>query len=379
MITVFSDNDITQLKRAPVQFLILCDGLDELIGGGLPRLYRDNDMGGFGQASKLIIACRPEYLLGTDYQLRLSPPGGLAEWYVSPFHDSQIKAYLEKQPLDAPLNDYLKPLDNPALRTLLDTPFMMKIYHEAFLQLDVQHTDTFTRAQLYEAFMHAWFTGQADKLIQYTPTAGTKRRLMTDFLNFTKKVAFSLFKEKRNVIPEPDEPPHIVDSDDEDVKNTPPQVDSDEGLTYTETSKWDWFFSEDTDTALARRSSPLRKLGYGDKATYGFVHQSFLEYFIAEKLWHSLKVASLEKAQAVWGARYLTVRPALPVVIQFLADRFTNHHALQRKLLDLIALSKKKAVDTPRLLPRLMPPPFSIKWPASRILPTVTVRLSLTI
>lgn len=345
---------ISALKTSDTQFLFIFDGLDELAGGGLLPLYQANHLSNWGREPKALIGCRIEYLSDQPYVPLLGPGGPnnraqLQEWYVAPFRESDIRVYLQQRhdsgALAGPLADYLAPLTTiPDLPALLDTPFLMKIYERACPEL-MNRTTALTRADLYAAFMSEWFSNEHQKLAERVGSQ-LRRGMKKAFSTFSERLAYAMYKAQVNEVhycPQ-NQNAWAADSDSDSETNTTPRLPSNAG-------QWDAFFNNtDVDTIDARRGCPLRKFGTEINVRYSFIHQSFLEYFIAEKLWKVLTKGedlNLPKAQATWGTRALTRVPKMPVVIAFLADKAKNDHTARLRLLRLTQASKEQTVDSP--------------------------------
>ena len=345
-----TDEAIGRLKTSNNQFVFIFDGYDELAGGGMVNLYQTNQLAQWGVNPKVIIGCRSEYLIDQPYRELLGPGGEnnnveVSECHLLPLSIEKISDYLEKRSdkneLEAgskeKYEDCLKQI--PGLAELINTPFLLKIYISAFPLLEGR-TTTISRVELYEAFMQAWFKKEEQKLIDSVgPISGDIKKA---FLQFSRRLAVAMYENRVNEVsykPEPANPWEEDSDEDEAVRAARAK------LQHENTEKWEQFFSnKEEKTVQTRRGCPLRCV---DNTTYAFVHQSFLEYFVADSLWDALITANT-KSLAKWGARCLTKEPKVPAVIQFLAERLRTHpkkEDAKKTLYQLIAASKRSRTE----------------------------------
>ena len=347
-----NEEEIKTLKRSNAHFVFIFDGYDELAGGGFFNPYQDNHLAGWGQSVKVIIGCRIEYVTGHDYRTLLGPGGEhnrlqISEWYVSALSADQINDYLVKSDrqgrLAAPLADYQAFLkDTPGLNELIETPFILNVLISAYPALLAKVgalSRPLTRSDLYEAFMEAWFSKEKQKLIESVGSQIAQHHLEKSFLRFSRELAFAMYHAQVNVVTYHDRSEQLWGS----------ESDS-ESEAAGSSSPWAKFFTDkDARIRHARRGCPLRCVGGN---TYGFLHQSFLEYFVADELWRVLlkinpaQPKTIDTALNRWGARYLT-HPEMPVVIDFIAKRLQaiepslRGGAISEKLYALVATSKR--------------------------------------
>ena len=347
-----NEEEIKTLKRSNAHFVFIFDGYDELAGGGFFNPYQDNHLAGWGQSVKVIIGCRIEYVTGHDYRTLLGPGGEhnrlqISEWYVSALSADQINDYLVKSDrqgrLAAPLADYQAFLkDTPGLNELIETPFILNVLISAYPALLAKVgalSRPLTRSDLYEAFMEAWFSKEKQKLIESVGSQIAQHHLEKSFLRFSRELAFAMYHAQVNVVTYHDRNEQLWGSE-----------SGSESEAAGSSSPWAKFFTDkDARTRHARRGCPLRCVGGN---TYGFLHQSFLEYFVADELWRVLlkinpaQPKTIDTALNRWGARYLT-HPEMPVVIDFIAKRLQaiepslRGGAISEKLYALVATSKR--------------------------------------
>jgi len=341
----FSDDAIRSLKDSDHQFIFIFDGYDELAGGGVVNLYQTNRLGDWGNNSKVLISCRTGYLHEHSYRELLGPGGEenddqMRECYLLPLDRAQINEYLYQREKNHDLDgrnyeDYERCLLNiPGLAELINTPFLLKIYVSAFPLLEGR-TSRILRVDLYESFMTAWFKKEEQKLID--SLGSLEGDIKKAFLQFSRRLAFAMYEEQVNEVSYSMEVenPWEDDSDEDDLTKQA-RID----LQRKNAEKWEQFFSDkDKKTVQARRGCPLHSV---DGSLYGFIHQSFLEYFIADSLWEAL-INPSSKLMLKWGQHCFTKEPKMPALVQFLAERVRDHakkDIAQKRLYQLIQASK---------------------------------------
>ena len=149
--------------------------------------------------------------------------------------------------------------NSPQLADLLQVPLMLKIFVDAFPRLHAQATDLtqLNRFTLYQAFMQQWFERNRARLSQNLSMA-ISETICERFLIYSEDLAFELFKAKQI-----------------DVDYAPGQA------------PWDRFFSQlDEESIQLRSGCPLRRVGN----QYSFIHKSFFEFFVAQKILRQAKV-----------------------------------------------------------------------------------------
>ena len=333
---ILENTEQTQLLKSnrAVQFLFIFDGLDELSGGGIPNLWELNNLNEWGKAgsSKAIITCRPEYLLGSKtYTTILGPSNAqeqsqLAQWYLSSLDRSQIEDYLHNPRARESLSSFAEReveeyethlLATPDIFNILNTPFLLKVAVSALPalirsgKLSKAPQRQLMRIDLYEGFMQTWFEREQTKLATVVKERGDFAPL---FKGFSQQLAFAMFKAEVNQIERVEDQLQVAKS-----KFGPKQKsDSSQPKLPELIHIWKTFFSDtDEEAKLARRGCPLRCVGGKE---YSFVHQSFLEYFVADYLWSSL-FNDDEDTFADWGTRFLMKPPRMPMIVDFLAER----------------------------------------------------------
>ena len=346
----FSDDAIRSLKDSDHQFIFIFDGYDELAGGGVVNLYQTNRLGDWGSNSKVLISCRTGYLHEHSYRELLGPGGEendaqIREWYLLPLDRQQISEYLYQREINHDLDgrnheDYERCLLNiPGLAELINTPFLLKIYISAFPLLEGR-TSRILRVDLYESFMTAWFKKEEQKLID--SLGSLEGDIKKAFLQFSRRLAFAMYEEQVNEVSYTVEieNPWEDDSDEDDLAKQARIA-----LQRKNTEKWEQFFSDkDKKTVQARRGCPLHSF---DGSLYSFIHQSFLEYFIADSLWEAL-INPSSKLMSKWGLRCFTKESKMPALVQFLAERVRDHakkDIAQKTLYQLIQASKYSATQ----------------------------------
>ena len=324
---ILENSEQTQLLKSnrAVRFLFIFDGLDELSGGGIPNLWELNNLNEWSKpgTSKAIITCRPEYLLTCKtYKTMLGPlnvqeASQVLEWYLSTLDRSQIEEYLKNPKARESLSTFsereIEDYETHLLATsdifnILSTPFMLKVAVSALPalmksgRLSEASQRQLMRVDLYDGFIQTWFEREQEKLVRAT---GKDFSFMVDrFRGFSQDLAFAMFERQVNLIKYREEVQPMFGRA------------ARAGVVNQGAHEWSRFFaSTNKDIVQARKGCPLRCVG-GEE--YSFVHQSFLEYFVADYLWAALRCSDANTA-ADWGMRFLAKPPRMPVVVDFLA------------------------------------------------------------
>ncbi len=337
-----TEEAIRSLQCSNHQFIFIFDGFDELEGGGIVKLYQDNRLDQWGINPKVIIGCRSNYFADKPYQALLGPGGEgnnehVSELHILPFSPIKINHYLtlcaEKGELEGgTVEDYETFLkETPGLSELINTPFLLKIYINAYPGLK-QKTTTIVRIDLYDLFMHAWYKKESQKLMDSGES--TAANIENIFERFGRELAFAMYEDLKYEVT------YYHDTESQWGDELGPM-----NTLLSNQDKWRRFFSsDDKKTVLARRGCPLRCV---NGTTYSFIHQSFLDYFVADKLW-DLLIHQPQVQQTQWGVRCLTQKPKMQDVIQFLADRIRTDPQKQLAIANLYAMieqSKRKLTD----------------------------------
>lgn len=149
----FSEEVINLLKDR--KFVFILDGLDELQVENLPSqgILVSNKLFSEWPNSKIIITCRSQYLPGVEqyfnttyHNYLLQSQSAIEEFYLMPFDDSQVTAYL-KQHSSTPGAEwpdwtiYHKKINMiNGLKDLATTPFILKLLVSALPRLAVMHS-----------------------------------------------------------------------------------------------------------------------------------------------------------------------------------------------------------------------------------------------
>jgi len=275
-----SPAQINILKQRPC--LIILDGFDEIGGRAKCNLWQTNQLSQWKDV-RLMVTCRGTYL--NDSEIREyfgfgQRNNGLMKRYLSPFNAMQITTYLQKTLAHQQPADMLK--DSPQLVDLLQIPLMLKIFVDAFPRLQAEATDLthLNRFTLYQAFMQEWFERNRARLSQNLSTI-ISESICERFLMYSEDLAFELFKAK-----------HI------EVDYAPGQA------------PWDRFFSQlDEDSIQLRSGCPLKRVGN----QYSFIHKSFFEFFVAQKILRQAKVSL--NAQNSEAIQTPTIQPLMDVLM----------------------------------------------------------------
>ena len=330
---VLENGEQTQLLKSnrAGRFLFIFDGLDELSGGGIPNLWELNNLNEWGKpgTSKAIITCWPEYFVGNKtYKTILGPSNlegvsQLSEWYLSSLDRTQIEDYLRNSKAresslstctESEMRDYENHLlATPDIFNILNTPFLLKVAVSALPaliksgKLSQFPKRQLMRVDLYDGFMQTWFEREQEKLVKAT---GKDFSFMIDrFRGFSQDLAFAMFERQVNLIKYHEEVQPMFGRA------------ARAGVVNQGANEWSRFFaSTNKDIVQARKGCPLRCVR-GEE--YSFVHQSFLEYFVADYLWAALRSNDANTASD-WGMRFLAKPPRMPVVVDFLAERLLS-------------------------------------------------------
>ncbi len=263
----FSKSQIEILQHNR-QFVFIFDGYDEITSRARD-FYTTNKLDKWH--AKVIISSRPEYL-GVGYQRNFGPSGLLQEWWLAPFSDPDINAYIDHyvqaKPREWAAEDYHKNLlVHPELKKLMGNPLLLKMVLQVAPTLQQNGQVVFTRVALYEQFIKDWLaraqlrSGQ----IQLTGSeqASFDQLCEGDFIalvwRFSQDFALALYRH-------PDNKVEATYSDVSPEKNP----------------KWAVFLNNnDEKTRLLRFNAPLIRQG----DTYSFIHKSIRDYLVARAIW----------------------------------------------------------------------------------------------
>ena len=390
--------EITALQHNHnLHFLIIFDGLDEIRGGGLPRLYRCNNLDRWGAKCQMLVSCRTEYLQYRDFHAILGPSTEenasddsleSVVWHVAPLAMSQVDEYLNRQDaakrLGRPISEYKHQLkNNSSLRELITTPFYLKLFVDAYPELTSKASKAasfqddkveegkgsdackmlapsivVTANDLYQAFTQARFRTEKFKLQRIrlaTEEVKKKGEIEKELRCISQAFAFEMYVNySRNVLsfPTSSNSNSLIHGSDDEEEAIDDDLDDSTPLVLRDSS------SKRSSTVVHRkflRGCPLKRNADG---TYSFLHHSFYEYFVSDKLWQAL-VASGKgnsnadaKALRCWGVRCMTQQPNVPVIVDLLSERLRFASEPEKReriaqLYRLVHLSKLSRGHTP--------------------------------
>lgn len=345
-----SKPEIQALKKHPV--LIIFDGYDEK---NIADFNMYNAFSLVQWNAKILITCRTLYVKElANYKTYFSAKDSFqcTEIYMCPFSKNQINtyitAYCKNNNSKFDIQKGLK--ENPELMELIENPLLLKmvvVVMPKLIELEnsgelyankhpsVIHIPKFTRADIYKAFIGAWFERESQRLVEKTSNASIK---LWKFGSTESQVAFNRFcqhlAEKMFLAGQLEVYYDKNDSSGEWFD----EEDSDED------DEWRKFFTVD-DASLndVRSGCPLR---YVNKI-YSFYHKSFLGYFYASRIYtelFSVKAMQVSDEKLLKHINKLTInkirivndRPAL----EFLSQSLQGDEKRINRLLTIINASK---------------------------------------
>ncbi len=351
-----SEFQIHLLKKEKQKFVFILDGYDEI--RQTQNLYLSNRINqSDGWQGQMIISCRTEYL-GQDYQTRFQPnlklrgeDSSFQEVIIEPFSEEERNQYLEKYVKYNSmwtLQQYKESLEQPHLKVLVSTPFLLRVVLEALPYLEdkgEEQTAIKLRMDLYDQFVKQWFERNQQRL-SIQGLTGSKREIFRELcddgfvqhgIGFVKNLAAQLY-----------------------IKNGGRPV-----INYSlfkDKGNWkDAFFGREEEKQLLREAWPLSRNGY----QYRFIHKLLLEYFIARVLFDSfdecmgsgvhrdhVRKTSIyhfknKSADSSQTTQEITLAPnhwsSDPGVVRWLTERVQQDKAFKEQLLAIIELSKTDA------------------------------------
>jgi WD40 repeat protein len=303
------DEDAIDLLKSHVPFLFLLDGYDEIkIEKGLFRdnLYRSNDLSSW--SAKVLFTCRSQYFN--------SPGAGRScfnvaitadehKVYLAQFKSSDIEAYVDRYAA-VPENEVENKQEilasitgHKTLTELLATPLLLNLYMRSYVG-GAQSPET--RWALYNHLMSQLFMRQAIKQLERQPsTQAELEELAQDYDDASAELAFTLIEQNKEVF---SKAPRRN-------RRRRQALESE-----TESPLVSFFTGEDPVHDELRRGHPFKRTSDG---SYGFIHESFKEYFMAKYLLFDLKniINSPKQASQTWNTILL---PEKPVILKFLKE-----------------------------------------------------------
>jgi WD40 repeat protein len=329
----YSATEIKQLQRS-YRFLILLDGYDEFVFShgethNIMQLANSSSWPGV-----TLLTCRTQL----DQQAGRFQTG--ERRYLCPFTTAQIDSYLAAQAKDKPeLTAELrhKVHELPGLIELITNPLMLYITTDILPDLATTTVEeTLTRYSVYERFNYKWFLREFVRAVQQgllKVVSLRQQQLQAQLLHYAQTIAVLMFQE--SVL----------------------QV-SEQKLDVSARALLRNLLIEDEQSqqaaiATLRNACPLKLIG----DSYQFIHKSFQEFLVAQRLLQVLPLQGNVKGEAefqqaaeffqqqlanlqsnLWNQVELRKEPA---VLNFLSDVQPN----QYRLLQVITGSKGQLIN----------------------------------
>jgi WD40 repeat protein len=296
----FEQNDLFALRNA-VRFLCLFDAYDEIRSTEdqfEQNLYLSNDLQ--HNNAKALFTCRSQYYDNLDRSnlcFNSSNTEVAPKVYLTQFKLTNIQAYIEHYATVNHLENKATILasltENAYLQELLATPLLLNLYMESY----APGKQPRNRWELYQRLMHGLFERQSFK----SNGSCSIKTLKLEYEDASAELAFTLYVENLDVIAKP-------------TQLSQRRQKRRASSTQTETPLAS-FFSEEAIQTQLRCGHPFKLTATGK---YGFIHESFKEFFIAKYLLADLEDAvEFESAQDTWNAKLL---PKKPVILRFLRE-----------------------------------------------------------
>ena len=248
------------------KLLLILDGFDEMATRVDYKItlanFREFDKL-ISENSKLVLTCRTHYFKnqdeihklheGTEIYKKIDEKGGYAFLFLNPFKEDDFITYLKKF-FSVTWNKYYQTIVSTYnLRELAEKPILLELMVETLPQIKIDENEKLNHASLYDRYTKFWL--QRDDWRSYLKS--NEREIITE------EIAFYLF---------------IEDKDKISYENLPKLIQEqfpDRGRFEIE------YLDQDVRTCTF--------LNRDDKGDYSFVHQSFMEFFVAEKLANEIK------------------------------------------------------------------------------------------
>jgi WD40 repeat protein len=302
------DEDAIALLKANVPFLFLLDGYDEIkIEQGLFRenLYRSNGLSSW--SAKVLFTCRSQYFNSRGWRkscFNVAITADERKVYLAQFKSSDIEAYIDRYAAFPNKIEHKDEIlasisENKMLTELLATPLLLNLYVRGYVE-GAQPPET--RWELYQHLMSQLFERQAGKQLERQSTIQAAPEILAqDYGDVSAELAFALVEQNKEVlsgVPQrPRRCPQVLENEEES-----PLVS--------------FFAGEDPVHDELRRGHPFKRTSDG---SYGFIHESFKEYFIAKYMLSNLDEAANfpQQASQTWN---IILLPEKPVVLRFLKE-----------------------------------------------------------
>jgi WD40 repeat protein len=300
--SAFDGNDLSALRET-VRFLCLFDGYDEIKCTERQfkeNLYRSNGLNRW--PAKALFTCRSQYFdsLGMNnlcFNSVNTEPA--TQIYLTQFKPTDIKAYIEQY---ANTHHLLNPEqlitelnEQPKLIELLATPLLLNLYLKSHTPGEQQPKNHW---ELYQKLMQGLFKRQANQFFVAHPNCKLRLEdLARRYEILSAKLAFELFTQNKDVLAR----------DSESYAQPSSNQQADPHLAS-------FFSGEDPAHEALCRGHPFKRTSEGH---YGFIHESFKEFFTAKHLLADLKQAATTQAAQAWNT---IVLPQKPAILRFLRE-----------------------------------------------------------
>jgi WD40 repeat protein len=304
-IPTIDDSDLSALREA-VRFLCLFDAYDEIKctkGPFKENLYRSNHLNRW--SAKALYTCRSQYFDSPRTNklcfnsVKAEP---VTHIYLTQFKPTDIKAYIElyakthhlpnSEQLIAELNE------QPKLTELLATPLLLNLYLKSYKPCEQQPKN---RWELYQRLIQRLFEHHADKFFVAQPHCTLRLDdLAHRYEILSARLAFDLFAQNKDVLAR----------ETESYAQSSSSQQADPHLAS--------FFSEEDPAQEALHCGhPFKRTSEGH---YGFIHETFKEFFIAKRLLADLKQAAHHSPPQAAQSWNTIVLPEKPVILRFLKE-----------------------------------------------------------
>ena len=342
------------LIKKHLSFVFILEGYDER--DCFKNLYQTNSLDEW--RCQVITTCRSQSLLNRRDDHRSYFSAGtnekLAEIILCPFTEKEIKNYIEayvkqhQEHVEWDATLYWNTLSQlPAVLALVTNPFVLKMTVLALPDLVKKYgwdsskkiddkenpllegkKMALTQAELYDAFIDAWFARQIKKL-------GKQGSQLTvdDFFQFNQEIASQMLRNKTKYLEVKERAKEEKPS--QEIIKAIIGISRMEEITISKSSTTDWqqtFFDEKN--TLLRSGWLLRKVG---ARTYTFLHDSLRAHFAAKDISHGILAHSSFALGHPLNEQLLVDQPDL---LDSMVDRLKNAPDLETLLFDLIDTSK---------------------------------------
>lgn len=248
------------------KLLIILDGFDEMAS----RVDLNVTLANFrefdkliSEQSKVILTCRTHYFKnqdeihklheGTEIYNKIDEKGGYSFLFLNPFKEEDFIKYLKKFFPDDWEKYYETIINTYNLRELAEKPILLELMVQTLPQIKIEENEKLNHASLYDRYTKFWLNRD-----DWRSSLTTNDREL-----ITEELAFYLFINDKDKIFYEDLP-KIIQHHFPDKRTF--EID-----------------------ILDRDVRTCTFLNRDDKGDYSFVHQSFMEFFVAKKLLNEIK------------------------------------------------------------------------------------------